>query len=328
MGSSVSFSFIRMMIALMMMCSVQVESFGIHRSSGNRRVSFQRIQKRGSLWMSMDAYDEQMKKYYGTPADSAPASAPVAVMEEEKVNGFVNGNVNGYEQQEEEFQVVPAARTQTFTPPAPVPVSAPAPQQVVMAPNNEVVSKSEGSSNDNSSLIASGIAFLGLPLWILLSVQLFFNSGDNAVSPTLPSSSTTVSQMTLPATVATTARSDASTAGVVVLSQPITKQEVRDLFNLWNSALQTLDPATVAKRYAKDGVLLPTLSDVPRTDFEGIKDYFVGFLSKKPVGKILEGEIFIGNNWAQDAGKFFDYQSCVFAMQTLIVYSRLFDRNI
>ena len=27
-----------------------------------------------------------------------------------------------------------------------------------------------------------------------------------------------------------------------------------------------------------------------------------GFLKKRPVGKILEGEKFIGNNWAQDAG--------------------------
>jgi len=88
----------------------------------------------------------------------------------------------------------------------------------------------------------------------------------------------------------------------VVLSQPITKSEVRGLFDLWNDALRTGDPATVAKRYGKDGVLLPTLSDVPRTDSEGIKDYFVGFLSKKPLGRILEGEIYVGNNWAQDAG--------------------------
>ena len=53
--------------------------------------------------------------------------------------------------------------------------------------------------------------------------------------------------------------------------------------------------------YGKNSALLPTLSSyVARTDFEGIKDYFVGFLSKKPVGKILEGEIYVGNNWAQD----------------------------
>lgn len=102
--------------------------------------------------------------------------------------------------------------------------------------------------------------------------------------------------------VTATKESAANPGGVVVLSQPITKAEVRDLFDLWNDALQTGDPAVVASRYAKDGVLLPTLSDIPRNDFEGIKDYFVHFLEKKPVGKILEGDIYVGNNWAQDAG--------------------------
>jgi hypothetical protein len=53
------------------------------------------------------------------------------------------------------------------------------------------------------------------------------------------------------------------------------------LFQLWNSALATLDPDAVAKRYAKKGVLLPTVSDVPRTDYALIKDYFDGFLKKK-----------------------------------------------
>ena len=106
-------------------------------------------------------------------------------------------------------------------------------------------------------------------------------------------------QITLP--IAATTNSGAP-AGVVVLSQPITKAEVCNLFGLWNDALETGDPATVAKRYAKDGVSLPTLSDVPRNDFKGIKECFVGFLKKRPVGKIPEGEIFIGNNWAQDAG--------------------------
>ncbi|KAL7533886.1 hypothetical protein ACHAXR_011432 [Thalassiosira sp. AJA248-18] len=74
------------------------------------------------------------------------------------------------------------------------------------------------------------------------------------------------------------------------------------MFDLWNDALRTGDPATVAKRYAREGVLLPTLSDVPRTDRVGTEDYFVHFLEKKPVGKIFEGDIFVGNNWAQDAG--------------------------
>jgi len=78
--------------------------------------------------------------------------------------------------------------------------------------------------------------------------------------------------------------------------------EVRGLFQLWNSALDTLDSDAVAKRYAKSGVLLPTVSDVPRTDYDGIKDYFDAFLQKKPQGVILESNVMIGTNWCQDAG--------------------------
>lgn len=86
------------------------------------------------------------------------------------------------------------------------------------------------------------------------------------------------------------------------IAKPITEDEVKGLFHLWNDALATLDPATVAKRYAKNGVLLPTVSDVPRTDPEGITDYFVNFLQKKPQGVILESNVMIGTNWCQDAG--------------------------
>merc|ERR1712029_1307153 len=84
--------------------------------------------------------------------------------------------------------------------------------------------------------------------------------------------------------------------------QGITEQEVRNLFQLWNSALATEDPDAVAKRYASKAVLLPTVSDVPRTDYNLIKDYFVGFLKKKPQGEILESNVTIGHNWCQDAG--------------------------
>ena len=38
-----------------------------------------------------------------------------------------------------------------------------------------------------------------------------------------------------------------------------------------------------------DAVLLPTLSDKARYTNDEIADYFVGFLKKKPDGKILEG---------------------------------------
>jgi len=86
------------------------------------------------------------------------------------------------------------------------------------------------------------------------------------------------------------------------IAKPITEDEVRGLFQLWNSALDTLDSSAVAARYAKDGVLLPTVSDVPRTDFDSIKDYFDAFLLKKPQGVILESNVLIGTNWCQDAG--------------------------
>jgi len=86
------------------------------------------------------------------------------------------------------------------------------------------------------------------------------------------------------------------------IAKPITENEVRALFELWNSALDTLDSDAVAKRYAKAGVLLPTVSDVPRTDYDGIKDYFDAFLLKKPQGVILESNVLIGTNWCQDAG--------------------------
>eukprot|EP00578_Thalassiosira_sp_NH16_P016049 CAMPEP_0181116936 /NCGR_PEP_ID=MMETSP1071-20121207/22221_1 /TAXON_ID=35127 /ORGANISM="Thalassiosira sp., Strain NH16" /LENGTH=533 /DNA_ID=CAMNT_0023201223 /DNA_START=67 /DNA_END=1668 /DNA_ORIENTATION=+ len=84
--------------------------------------------------------------------------------------------------------------------------------------------------------------------------------------------------------------------------RPISEEEVKNLFQLWNSALATEDPDAVAKRYAKEAVLLPTVSDVPRTDYSLIKDYFVNFLKKRPLGEILESHVTIGHNWCQDVG--------------------------
>jgi uncharacterized protein (TIGR02246 family) len=88
----------------------------------------------------------------------------------------------------------------------------------------------------------------------------------------------------------------------IAMGKPITEDEVRGLFSLWNNALATLEPKKVAARYAKKGVLLPTVSDTPRTDFESIEDYFVNFLKLKPQGEILESHVTIGNNWCQDVG--------------------------
>lgn len=67
----------------------------------------------------------------------------------------------------------------------------------------------------------------------------------------------------------------------------LSPQEVRELFRLWNNALMTGNPDTVAMRYTKGAVLLTTTSDILRTDYDGIRDYFVHFLEKKPIRKIL-----------------------------------------
>ncbi|GAX21245.1 hypothetical protein FisN_1Lh074 [Fistulifera solaris] len=88
----------------------------------------------------------------------------------------------------------------------------------------------------------------------------------------------------------------------IVVPEPVTKEQVRSFFNLWNDALATLDPKKVAARYAKDAVLLPTVSDIPRTSPDLIENYFEAFLQKKPQGVIDSGNIKIGANWAQDAG--------------------------
>lgn len=253
--------------------SVCVAAVALMASTANgfqvvSRTSF-RTSSASGLQMS-SSYEEQLKAYAQKSQQKTATAEPVNGTSEKyplaNANPYMNAQKAG-----------------------PIEVSAPPPAKVAQpAP---VVIQTE---SPKGGIGAAGVVFLGMPLWLLLAYNIFFGGSLNVGSP---------SEMTLPSNMITNmAPSAAKPAGVVVMSQPITKAEVRDLFNLWNSALQTLDPATVAKRYAKDGVLLPTLSDVPRTDFNGIKDYFVGFLKKKPVGKILEGEIFVGNNWAQDAG--------------------------
>ncbi len=88
----------------------------------------------------------------------------------------------------------------------------------------------------------------------------------------------------------------------IVTAEPITELEVRALFDDWNAALQTLDPYKVAALYSNSGNLLPTLSDKQRLNFLEIADYFVDFLKYEPVGEILSGDVYVGTNWAQDAG--------------------------
>ena len=55
----------------------------------------------------------------------------------------------------------------------------------------------------------------------------------------------------------------------------IGEAEVSALFDRWNSSLATLDPDKVVANYAPDGVLLDTLSNMPRTTPDEIRSYFV-----------------------------------------------------
>jgi hypothetical protein len=83
-----------------------------------------------------------------------------------------------------------------------------------------------------------------------------------------------------------------------------TDDDVRGLFGLWNDALATGDSRLVAARYAtqSSALLLPTVSDTPRTTYESIRNYFDAFLLRQPQGTILESHVRRGNGWAQDSG--------------------------
>lgn len=68
----------------------------------------------------------------------------------------------------------------------------------------------------------------------------------------------------------------------------MTPEQIEELFETWNAALLTGDPDQVTRLYAPDAVLLPTLSNQVRHNHDEIRDYFVGFLAKKPSGVIDE----------------------------------------
>ncbi|WP_017303260.1 SgcJ/EcaC family oxidoreductase [Spirulina subsalsa] len=83
---------------------------------------------------------------------------------------------------------------------------------------------------------------------------------------------------------------------------PVSEEKISSLFDRWNQSLATLDPVEVAANYSKSAVLLPTISNTPRTTPEKIKDYFVEFLQQRPQGVINERTITLGCNKASDVG--------------------------
>jgi len=82
-----------------------------------------------------------------------------------------------------------------------------------------------------------------------------------------------------------------------------TKAQISGFFDTWNAALKTGDPEKVADLYAKNAVLLPTVSNKIRTDHAGIVDYFEHFLLNKPVGKKITTIVnVLDDNSALDTG--------------------------
>ncbi|WP_416984314.1 SgcJ/EcaC family oxidoreductase [Streptomyces sp. T028] len=101
---------------------------------------------------------------------------------------------------------------------------------------------------------------------------------------------------------AATVTAGVSAAGSEKAHKP-SKKQIAALFDGWNAALRTGDPEKVADRYAKDAVLLPTLSNKVRTDRAGIVDYMEHFLENKPVGKKIETHVnVLDGNSALDSG--------------------------
>ena len=85
---------------------------------------------------------------------------------------------------------------------------------------------------------------------------------------------------------------------------PVTQQQIATLFDRWNASLATHDADKVTANYTPDAVLLPTVSNRPRTDRAGIRDYFVHFLERNPQGAIDSRTIHIGCNTAWDVGTY------------------------
>jgi len=81
------------------------------------------------------------------------------------------------------------------------------------------------------------------------------------------------------------------------------EKEIAGLFDRWNAALATGKPEEVARLYAPNGVLAPTVSNEVRDTPEKIHAYFTKFLQMKPQGKVNYRQIrVLDDNTALDTG--------------------------
>ena len=90
----------------------------------------------------------------------------------------------------------------------------------------------------------------------------------------------------------------------VRFNQPITEQQVRDLFQVWSRALVTLDSKTMADLYTSNAVFFPLDSDIPRNSRTAIQEYYDSFLRRGPMAELQESFVQIGSNWAKHIGMY------------------------
>ncbi|NJK52709.1 MAG: SgcJ/EcaC family oxidoreductase [Leptolyngbyaceae cyanobacterium SU_3_3] len=82
----------------------------------------------------------------------------------------------------------------------------------------------------------------------------------------------------------------------------VTKADIAALFEQWDQSLQTGKSSEVAKNYADEAILVPTVSNKVRHTHPEIEDYFERFLSLKPDGRIEEQNIQIYCDMAVNSG--------------------------
>jgi uncharacterized protein (TIGR02246 family) len=82
----------------------------------------------------------------------------------------------------------------------------------------------------------------------------------------------------------------------------LTENDIIQLFDRWNKSLQTGNPDKVADNYAEDAILLPTRSNIPRTNRQEICNYFEHFLKQKPVAIVKMRVIRLSRYSAMDSG--------------------------
>jgi uncharacterized protein (TIGR02246 family) len=90
----------------------------------------------------------------------------------------------------------------------------------------------------------------------------------------------------------------------VRFNQPIAESQVRDLFQVWQRALVSLDPKVVADLYTRNAVVFPMDSDTPRNSRDAVQDYYRTFLKRGPVAKLQDSFVQISSNWAKHIGMY------------------------